>query len=388
VARAVVEVAGRAWDIYVDAGRGPVSSETDVFFPPALAVAMASGLPLHVDQPVSPRLLEGARKVQVVLSSWFPRSFRRVPVEAEARRGPFPAPSPRAATMFSGGADSFYTALHNPDVEALVFVHGFDFRLDEPRLPVLAGQIRETARELDKELVELKTNLRYVSDAFVPRRLAFGFHHACMAYLLAHRFGKVYVAGTPDYTAPWPDGSHPLLDPFWSGESTEVVYDGYDQSRWDKLLYLASNPVARRRLRVCTSNDPQVLTNCGRCEKCLRTMTILEVEGLLDRFPAFPSPLRLQDLDRITVRGEPFPSLGTWNALQEILEDGGDPRLREAVHGLVRRTRRYHGLPRRLWGKARQVNRAIFRPVLRRRSARRRARAEGVPVAAEREGNG
>jgi hypothetical protein len=44
--------------------------------------------------------------------------------------------------------------------------------------------------------------------------------------------------------------------------------------------------VAFQNFRVCLANIPEKL-NCGRCEKCVRTMLELEALGLLDKTQAF-----------------------------------------------------------------------------------------------------
>jgi hypothetical protein len=49
------------------------------------------------------------------------------------------------------------------------------------------------------------------------------------------------------------------------------------------VLAIAEDPVAHVTLRVCWLN-PDQSNNCGRCEKCLRTMTSLAAAGVLSRF--------------------------------------------------------------------------------------------------------
>lgn len=60
-------------------------------------------------------------------------------------------------------------------------------------------------------------------------------------------------------------------------------------SRFEKTALIAEWPVGLQNLRVCQRDDTGT-ANCGRCEKCLRTMTTLEalgkLEGLTDTFPS------------------------------------------------------------------------------------------------------
>lgn len=48
----------------------------------------------------------------------------------------------------------------------------------------------------------------------------------------------------------------------------------------DKIEAIADNPIAQKYLHVCVETD----RNCGRCEKCLRTLLSLDAANLLDNF--------------------------------------------------------------------------------------------------------
>ncbi|MGH7524210.1 MAG: hypothetical protein ACREK8_07885 [Gemmatimonadales bacterium] len=49
---------------------------------------------------------------------------------------------------------------------------------------------------------------------------------------------------------------------------------------------MVRSPLAMANLRVCWMGKSD--TNCGRCEKCLRTLTAFELFGALDRCATFP----------------------------------------------------------------------------------------------------
>ena len=67
---------------------------------------------------------------------------------------------------------------------------------------------------------------------------------------------------------------------FWS--NVQVLQDGYDLSRQEKLRYLCQNNNRRylRHLKVCNGTTDPNKINCGRCEKCIRTTVGLLVEGV------------------------------------------------------------------------------------------------------------
>jgi hypothetical protein len=54
-----------------------------------------------------------------------------------------------------------------------------------------------------------------------------------------------------------------------------------------KTAAIGAWPPTFGMLRVCVCYDSAVI-NCGRCEKCLRTMMTLDLLGLLDRQTSFP----------------------------------------------------------------------------------------------------
>src|SRR5207302_11088078 len=85
---------------------------------------------------------------------------------------------------------------------------------------------------------------------------------------------------------PW--GAHPLVDPRWSTEAVDVVHDGCEANRIEKIRrQIASSPLALQSLRVCWRGD-SASYNCGECPKCLRTMLALHLAGTLPRATTFP----------------------------------------------------------------------------------------------------
>lgn len=92
-------------------------------------------------------------------------------------------------------------------------------------------------------------------------------------------------------------GSHPATDPLWGHGALELIHDGFDRTRLQKLADLKDEQVVRKLLRVCWQrNHPY--TNCCVCGKCLRNMAILRSLGLLQAFATFHRPLDLKALAR------------------------------------------------------------------------------------------
>jgi len=77
-------------------------------------------------------------------------------------------------------------------------------------------------------------------------------------------------------------GSHPLIDNKLSWANIRVIHHGANLSRQEKIRYLLKDYIETHKrypvLRVCYSQFRE--PNCGKCEKCLRTITGLILEDI------------------------------------------------------------------------------------------------------------
>jgi hypothetical protein len=239
-----------------------------------LLPAMKLGLPLQIPGEVSPRLLDGTKRIQGIFRLWL-SDLRLVSVEAGLRREGARADGGVAA-FFRGGVDSFYTLLsHREQITDLIFVHGFDIPLSgQEELRRRASEMaHEVAAALDKRLVEVEADIRSFSDRHIPWSHYYGSALAAIGLLFQHRFRSVLIPANQSYAALYPMGSHPLVDPLWSTERMEVVNDGADARRTEKVAFIAQSELAMRWLRVCWENRDGAY-NCGRCESaCVRSST-------------------------------------------------------------------------------------------------------------------
>ena len=74
------------------------------------------------------------------------------------------------------------------------------------------------------------------------------------------------------------------LIPLIQTERTELIVDGCQRRRVDKINDLTNWDIARKYLNVCLVQKGADTTNCGKCSKCLRTMLALDILGKLDDF--------------------------------------------------------------------------------------------------------
>jgi hypothetical protein len=327
----------------------------EAFVVAALPIAMRLSASLSVPQPVSARLLDGLPTAQRILNAW-DDCFRIVNVDA-AREVLEPDGQRGSACFFTGGVDSFYTAIANLDaLDALVYVHGFDIALEEhAKRERISESLRGAAADLGRPLIEVVTDLRTVSDRYCGWPLYHGAALASVGLLLGRRFQRILVPATHSYRDLFPWGSHPLLDLLWSTETVEFVHSG-PITRIEKLTALSRSEMAMQRLRVCWQQDPAY--NCGRCEKCLRTMAGLRIVGALERCATLPNPVPLRALARVPVRDENTLAFAREN-LEAAEARGSDPSLIRALRRPVRIGTWYlalkprgHGVTARVWTRA------------------------------------
>ncbi len=307
------------------AGRG------DFLLAAMLLPAMATADRLRLRAPVSPGLLATTSRIQEIFATWGPTwHMNYVPVQVDAPRAELlPADTSGVACFFSGGVDSFYTLLrHREDITAIIFIHGFDISLGDTGLRERAAQTaRDVADALSIDLIEVETDLRAFTDPVASWQPYHGGALASVALLFQHRFDRVLVPATHTYAEMFPWGSHPLLDPLWSTERTEIEHSGAEATRVAKVATLADSDLAMRYLRVCWENLDGAY-NCGRCEKCVRTMLNLAAGGALGRCETLPSQLdadrvasmRLRSMNDVAFARENRAALQALGGYDEIVE--------------------------------------------------------------------
>lgn len=250
--------------------------------------------PMRLDMPVDRTLLEQVREIQRVWQLWFPEC-RAVEIVSTAESAPASFEG-RTASFFTGGVDSFFTALRHAAgegtprtvrIDDLIFVHGFDVPLVNQRAAAhVVGSLAEAAARLEKPLVVVRSNLRESCFARTDwSRHSHGAGLAGVAHALSARYGTVLLGSSAGYGDLRFWGSHPLVDPMFHSTRLQLLHDGPAFMRVQKTEYVVRSPVARAHLRVCwLSPDGD---NCGRCNNCYRTMLTLESLGVLDACTTF-----------------------------------------------------------------------------------------------------
>lgn len=196
---------------------------------------------------------------------------------------------------FSGGVDASATlrrhthgSLGNRQRQPsrAVLVHGFDIALKDD---ISYANAFESASRITDDagvaLCGIATNAR---DIPVPWTDSFAaLVTASLRFVGAGCTGGV-MASCSSYVEPgFPWGSNPISNHFLGSPGFPIYTDGAELTRLQKVELLANWPEAVRQVRVCWEGD-RPGKNCGKCEKCQRTLLEFLAVGV-DDFSAFAS---------------------------------------------------------------------------------------------------
>jgi 7-cyano-7-deazaguanine synthase in queuosine biosynthesis len=279
--------------------------------------AMRTATALEIQAPVSPELLERVGCAQEIWSHLGEfEGHLPVPVEAPVRGpGPPPAlsdPSRPWAAAFSSGVDAFDVALQHRDRLAhLVTVHGItQLRVDPDDLAVTTEWLHAGARAVGLPLIEVSTNYR----SLLVERLGCRWDYAFVLskYGLAHflhpHVGGLLIAAESDYRDVLrmrPTSKYnPLLDEPTSSHDVRIRIGGLTRSRLEKLRGLCEHPQILDALWVCHQRYVTGYSggrNCGTCEKCIRTLTMLRLLRRDEDCTAFDRPFDLETLRKVRI---------------------------------------------------------------------------------------
>jgi hypothetical protein len=316
-------------EVYYEAGpplADALEATPDAFALTGFPLALWEGeRRLKVEGALDTTLANGLGQAGALLASWHERcsSLTLEPVD-----GFYPVrqrPEPHAAALFSGGVDAMAMLCENRrlvpldhplSIRTAMYAFGFSFLdrpdgLEDPRMraryEAQARRLEALGERIGFTLVRLDTNVRRLDPSREP------FHEAAhsAAFLAPLVASPSYVSdaliasvgeGGPVQT---PHGSHPLLDVQYGTGAVRVHHMQPQVGRTDKLGMIADWEPAYDTLQVCHGGKDRSsdLTNCGRCEKCVRTMLGLLVWNALPRFSTFPHDnVTPKMIDNIRVR--------------------------------------------------------------------------------------
>ena len=257
---------------------------------------------IQVGGTLCPVLCRNMRAVISIMGRWW--AELGTPPSIEPARG-LKAGRPssgRSVSLLSCGIDSLATLrwnkLHLPpdhpsSIEAVMFLEfhkepsqsadEFYTRVAR-RLPVAS----RVADDAGVDVVPVVSNIWWlVNDGYFFESHWNGAVLSGSAAFFSKRFHRAYIASGYHAAHLHPCGSHPLIDPLYNSAHFHIEHDNVGMTRLEKTALVADWDVGLQNMRVCQS-DVSGGTNCGLCEKCIRSMTTLIALGKLKECRAFP----------------------------------------------------------------------------------------------------
>jgi hypothetical protein len=265
------------------------------FVPVAALVAARLKERLRVDAPVSPRIVAGAERATALFADWWGYRALRIRAPRPADAGPR---GPGAGVLFSRGVDTCAAVVRSRTGEiperVTHLLSGYDIEWvfsEAVQRDMWAGHERAAAA-WGLPLVRLESNAKDLLRGLIGWPRCFGAAYIGAALALGPALGAIVTGATQPMAGAQPRGSRFDLDPLWSTESTLVRQDAIELSRAERIAIVASDEVALRSLKVCWAS--RGAGNCGRCSKCLRTMTALAVAGVTNGRAPFDGELSVE----------------------------------------------------------------------------------------------
>jgi len=214
-----------------------------------------------------------------------------------------------AGMLFTGGGDSLATYIrHREEDPTLINVRGWLVGADDDRWSDVAARIEAYGERFGAEVQFVRSNMLDVLDSsalsiYFSDDYPGGWYSAvggglglvglCAPLTAATGLDRLYVAAThwagvtgpSDYdhwdgpAMPW--GSHPAIDNEIAWDGTEVVHDGFELTRQERVEVIADYVADEQpglQVRACESSPTG--DNCNDCEKCFRTALGLAFAGL------------------------------------------------------------------------------------------------------------
>lgn len=277
--------------------------QNDAFLTSGLIAGMYLGEKVEVRGQVSPTLAYNLTDYQHALCSIYPKLVQPVEIKYETLK-PIEENYGWVGASFSGGADSMFTLWRHlppnqldPDFQVThcLFIQGFDIGLNEaPKYRALFNQYKSELKKNNVELIDLETNL---APLMVPHMDYTKFYNSILAscvQIFGGYFKRFYLSSSRDFDQlDLQLTQGPLTDRLLSTDTLDLIHVGATHSRVEKIRDFSDWDFAHRNLRVCNSIEvSEGYLNCGRCEKCVRTLIPIYSIGKMDKFKTFAKPLQ------------------------------------------------------------------------------------------------
>jgi len=281
-----------------------LSRNMNGFLVSLVPIAMKYGENIHVSGSISSKIEYNLKEYQQILHFWCPDEFSVINITYDALvRKPTTEITKGALCSFSGGIDSTYTLWsHLPQNESdptrqithTMFIKGFDTLEDSVTHNSKLESFQELMNKLNITFIPVETNVRKfcknINIAVTHSSIVVG-----AALFLEQLVPRFYFSEDVTHDFHTHFTLHPILVPKLSTENMNISSFGGSVSKLMKLETISRWTETHQRLVVCHEN-PYKLQNCGTCNKCIMTMTLLDLGNSTYIYSTFPKKLRKQDL--------------------------------------------------------------------------------------------
>lgn len=315
---------------------GPIDTSAAPMLPLACAVAVWANARVRVDGEVAPSVAAATGALLDELGARFGATEARVDVavglsEQIATDPPSPRPSPSGGAphqlptvglFYTRGVDSASSLIAlGSHVTALL---GLDW-VDRPYADDGQAQIwrgtERAAHERGLPLIRLSSNARQLLDPIRSWAHTHALVLMSLAQLVSPRFDEVVLSGAHRHDlAPRAFGNAPDVVNAWRTETLAMrSFDAAD-GRTAKTAIVGADDHARRHLLVCWEQPGD--RNCGRCLKCVQSMSHALAAGVLDQvLPRFEHPLTVSAVEALAISSRDAETLAVLRELVDDLDD-------------------------------------------------------------------
>lgn len=257
-----------------------------------------------VHESLCPLLLNNLEGVYMMLKAWYPNDFGPVPIIEATKGMKTSIPTGKGVvSLMSAGIDSlcllranrlFYPLDHPDSIDAVLSVsHEEHIASNRQDLwDKFAGRmtaIRPIAVDTGVAIIPAIANMWWLKpDGYFYGQKSYSSFLSAITGMFGKGYNKGLIASSYDASfanKPW--GSNPQLDAYYSSSHFRMENSGTEMTRQRKVEIIADWPIGLQSIRVC-QNDNSGGSNCGTCEKCIRSMLMLESIGKLSECTAFP----------------------------------------------------------------------------------------------------
>jgi hypothetical protein len=260
------------------ASLGEIDRSATPFAPLAAVLAVPQGVDVVIDGPVDEPARSGAQAGAALLAQWFDW---RAPELLATSRQPAGTRAPGRALFLSRGLDSMASfARQRSRLNALIGMAWEDPPFRSDGTDAVWRGTADAAAEAGLPLLKVSTDARSLVDPVLAWDFAHGAVLCALGLLLAPSVGHALLAGAYPEDRSAPSGSHPELDHLWSSSRVRIETELGGGGRNEKAAIVGADPFCLRWLNVCWEHPGE--RNCGRCCKCLLTLTNFKIAGRLD----------------------------------------------------------------------------------------------------------